>query len=92
MAKIKIPTSNRKPAEPPEIKTVSSSIVYSCYLASTAIVVLSGFEVYKQFKLGNPWGGLFYVVLAVAGVLFSVFITKWNQRNKKLLAEKKNKS
>lgn len=91
MAKMKFSTGNQKPKDEPKIQTVSDTVVISCYIASVAIVIICGIEAVKQFQLDNLWGGIVYVVLAVAGVLFSFFITRWNRRNKKQLQEKKTK-
>lgn len=82
---------NQKPKDPPPIQTVSDTIVFSCYIASVAILVIAVIEAVKRFQLGNLWGGIVYIALAIAGVLFSVFITLWNKRNKKLLKESKKK-
>ena len=91
MAKMKFSMGNQKPKDPPPIQTVSDTVVFSCYIASVAILVIAGIEAIKRFQLGDLWGGIVYIALAVAGVLFSVFITLWNRRNKNLLKEKKKK-
>ncbi len=91
MAKMKFSMGNQKPKDPPPIQTVSDTIVFSCYIASVAILVIAVIEAVKRFQLGNLWGGIVYIALAIAGVLFSVFITLWNKRNKKLLKESKKK-
>lgn len=91
MAKRKISTTKIKQKDPPRIQTVSDTVVFSCYIASLAILVIAVIEAYKQFQLGNLWGGIIYVALAITGILFSIFITLWNRRNKKLLKQKKKK-
>ena len=91
MAKMKFSMGNQKQKDPPPIQTVSDTVVFSCYIASVAILVIAIIEAVKRFQLGDLWGGIIYVALAIAGVLFSVFITLWNRRNKKLLKEKKKK-
>ncbi len=72
-----------------EVRTVSDPVVFSCYIASAVILVLAIIEAVKEFQQGKIWGGVIYILLAIAGVLFSVFITIWNKRNKKLLREGK---
>ena len=52
---------------------------------------IGALEAVKQFQQASVWGGVIYIILAIAGVLFSVFITLWNRRNKKLLKEQKKK-
>ena len=91
MAKVKFPSVNTQQKEPPRIQTVSDTVVFSCYLASAAILVIAVNEAVKQFQQASVWGGVVYIILAIAGVLFSVFITLWNRRNKKLLKEQKKK-
>lgn len=91
MAKMKLSTGKQKQKDPPRIRTVSDTVVLSCYIASLVILVVAVIEAYKQFQLGNLWVGIMYIALAIAGVLFSVFITLWNRRNKKLLKQKKKK-
>lgn len=91
MAKRKISTTKIKQKDLPRIQTVSDTVVYSCYIASLAILVIAVIEAYKQFQLDNLWGGIIYIALAIVGILFSIFITLWNRRNKKLLKEKKKK-
>lgn len=91
MAKMKFSTGSTQQKDPPRIQTVSETVVYSCYIASVAILVIAIIEAVKQFQLGSLWGGIVYIVLAIAGVLFSVFITLWNRRNKQLLKETKKK-
>ena len=91
MAKMKFSMGNQKQKDPPPIQTVSETIVFSCYIASVAILVIAVIEAVKRFQLGNLWGGIIYIALAIAGVLFSVFITLWNRRNKKLLKQTKKK-
>ena len=82
---------NQKQKDPPPLQTVSDTVVFSCYIASLAILVIAVIEAVKRFQLGNFWGGIVYIALAIAGILFSVFISLWNKRNKKLLKEKKKK-
>ncbi len=89
MAKMKFSMGTQKQKDPPPIQTVSEMVVFSCYIASVAILVIAVIEAVKRFQLGNLWGGLIYIALAIVGILFSVFITLWNRRNKKLLKEKK---
>jgi len=91
MAKMKLSPAKQRQKDLPRIRTVSDTVVLSCYIASLVILVVAVIEAYKQFQLGNLWGGIMYVALAIAGVLFSVFITLWNRRNKKLLKAKKKK-
>ena len=88
---MKLSTAKQRQKDPPRIRTVSDTVVFLCYIASLVILVVAVIEAYKQFQLGNLWGGIMYVALAIAGVLFSVFITLWNRRNKKLLKQKKKK-
>ena len=57
-----------------EVRTVSDPVV-SCYIASAVILVLAIIEAVKEFQQGKIWGGVIYILLAIAGVLFSVFIT-----------------
>ena len=91
MAKLKLSSGKTQQKDPPRIQTVSETVVFSCYLASAAILVIAIIEAVKQFQQGSVWGGVVYIILAVAGVLFSIFITLWNRRNKKLLKEQKKK-
>lgn len=91
MAKMKFSTGISKQMDPPTIQTVSDTVVFSCYIASVAIVVIAGIEAFTKFQEGNAWGGAVYIALAIVGGLFSVFITLWNRRNKKLLKEQKKK-
>ncbi len=91
MAKLKYSSGKTQQKDPPPIQTVSDTVVFSCYIASAAILVIAIIEAVKQFQQANIWGGIIYIVLAIAGVLFSVFITLWNRRNKKLLKAKKKK-
>lgn len=91
MAKMKFSTGRMQQKEAPRIQTVSDTVVFSCYIASVAILVIAIIEAVKQFQQGSRWGGIVYIVLAIAGVLFSVFITLWNRRNKTLLKEAKKK-
>ncbi len=91
MAKMKFSTGTQKQKDPPPIQTVSDTVVFSCYIASAAILAIAIIEAIKQFQQSNIWGGIIYIILAIAGVLFSVFITLWNRRNKKLLKEKEKK-
>ena len=91
MAKFKVASGNTQQKEPPKIQTVSETVVFSCYIASVAILVIAILEAVKRFQQGSLWGGIVYTALAIVGVLFSVFITLWNRRNKKILKEKKKK-
>lgn len=91
MAKMKFSTGSTQQKDPPRIQTVSETVVFSCYIASVAILVIAIIEAVKQFQQGNLWGGIVYTALAIVGVLFSVFITLWNRRNRKILKEKKKK-
>jgi hypothetical protein len=91
MAKTKRSAVTQKPKELPPVQTVSDLVLGSCYIASLVIVILASLEAFKQLQQGKQWGGVVYVSLAVAGVLFSVFITLWNRRNKKLLRDNKHK-
>ena len=88
---MKFSSGSAQQKDPPKIQTVSETVVFSCYLASTAILVIAIIEAVKQFQQASIWGGIVYIVLAIAGVLFSVFITLWNRRNKKLLKLAKHK-
>ena len=74
---------NQKP------KMISDTVLVSCYVASLAIAVIAVTEALKCFGGTDTKTGAFYVILAVLGVLFSVFITVMNNRNKKLLAQNK---
>lgn len=89
MAKYKFPSKQLQPKGSKEVRTVSDPVVFSCYFASAVILVLAIIEAVKEFQQGRIWGGVIYILLAIAGVLFSVFITIWNKRNKKLLREGK---
>lgn len=91
MAKLKLSAGRQKQKELPPIQTVSDTILGSCYIASLVIVILAGLEAIKQLQKGNLWSGVVYIALALAGILFSVFIALWNQHNKKLLRDKKRK-
>jgi hypothetical protein len=91
MAKTKRSAVTQKPKELPPVQTVSDLVLGSCYIASLAIAILASLEAFKQFQQDKVWGGVVYVSLAVAGVLFSVFINLWNRRNKKLLRDNKHK-
>lgn len=91
MTKMKFSTGTQKQKDLPAVQTVSDTVVFSCYIASAVILVIAIIEAVKRFQLGNLLGGIIYVALAIAGVLFSVFITLWNRRNKKLLKEKKKR-
>jgi hypothetical protein len=91
MAKTKRSAVTQKPKELPPVQTVSDLVLGSCYIASLAIAILASLEAFKQFQQDKVWGGVVYVYLAVAGVFFSVFITLWNRRNKKLLRDNKHK-
>jgi len=50
MAKLKFPSVNTQQKEPPRIQTVSDTVVFSCYLASAAILVIAVNEAVKQFQ------------------------------------------
>ena len=91
MVKMKLPAGPQKQKELPPIQTVSDTILGSCYIASVAIVILAGLEAAKQLQKGSLWSGVIYIALALAGILFSVFNTLWNRRNKKILQNKKRK-
>ena len=91
MAKMKFSTGKMQQKQAPRIQTVSETVVFSCYIASVAILVIAILEAVKRFQQGSLWGGIVYTALAIVGVLFSVFITLWNRRNKKILKEKKKK-
>lgn len=88
---------NKAPAKPGPLKRggtykqVSGSVLMSCYLASAVIVAISASEAIRCFGAESKSEGIFYVVLAVLGVLFSVFITLMNRRNKKLISQGKFK-
>ena len=72
-------------------KQVSGNVIISCYAASAVIVVIAVSEAIKSFGAGSTSEGTFYVILAVLGVLFSVFITLMNNRNKKFIKQGKFK-
>ena len=72
-------------------KEVSGSVIGSCYVASALIAVIAVSEAVKSFNSANTTSGAFYVALAFLGVLFSVFITVVNKRNKKRLGQKNSK-
>ncbi|MFB0921018.1 MAG: hypothetical protein QMB62_09065 [Oscillospiraceae bacterium] len=86
----------KRPAKPgplqrnKQVKLVSGNILVSCYVASAAIVVIAVSEALKSFGSADTRSGVFYVALGVLGLLFSLFITVMNNRNKKLLAQQKN--
>jgi|GEM_PF-1314700 len=88
---------NKRPVKPGPLKRagtykeISSTVLVSCYVASAAIAVIAGNEAFKSFGSDNTGSGSFYVILAVLGLLFSVFITVMNNRNKKLLRQGKTK-
>jgi len=91
MAKLNFTSGNTQQKDPTRLQTVSDTVVFSSYLASAAILVIAIIEAENQFQQGSVWGGLVYIILAIVGVLFSVFITLWNQHNKKLQKEQKKK-
>lgn len=91
MAKLKFSSGNTRKKDPTRIQTVSDTAVFSSYLASAAILAIAIIEAENQFQQGSVWVGLIYIILALIGVLFSVIITLWNQRNKKLQKEQKKK-
>ena len=72
-------------------KQISGNVLISCYVASAAIAVIAVSEALKCFGADSKGEGYFYVILAVLGVLFSVFITLMNNRNKKLIKQGKFK-
>ena len=72
-----------------EYKQVSSTVLFSCYVASAAIIVIAVSEAIKSFGASDSSAGAFYIALAVLGAAFSVFITLMNNRNKKLIAQGK---
>ncbi len=72
-----------------EYKQVSSTVLFSCYIASAAILVIAVSEAIKSFGASDTRTGAFYIALAVLGAAFSVFITLMNNRNKKLIAQGK---
>lgn len=74
-----------KPKTGKPVRHVSGSVVFSCYVASTAIIAISVGEAIRRFGADERGRGIFYIVLAVLGLFFSVFITVMNNRNKKLL-------
>ena len=86
----------KRPAKPgplkrnTQIKLISGNILISCYVASAAIIVIAVSEAVKAFNTADSKTGTFYVALAVLGLLFSVFITVMNNRNKRLLAQQKS--
>ena len=88
---------NKRPAKPGPLKRggtykeISGTVLISCYVASAAIAVIAGNEAFRSFGSGSAGNGTFYVILAVLGVLFSVFITVMNNRNKKMLRQGKIK-
>ncbi|MEA4894288.1 MAG: hypothetical protein VB064_03400 [Oscillospiraceae bacterium] len=85
----------KRPAKPGPLKRnrqilqISGTVLISCYVASAAIVVIAVSEALRRFGSAESGSGAFYVALAVLGLLFSVFITVMNNRNKRLLSEKK---
>lgn len=87
----------KRPAKPGPLKRsgtykeVSGSVIGSCYVASALIAVIAVSEAVKSFASANTTGVAFYIALAVLGVLFSVFITAMNQRNKKRLGQQNRK-
>ncbi len=86
----------KRPAKPgplqrnKQIKQVSGTVLTSCYIASAAIVVIAVSEATKSFGANDAKTGVFYIALAVLGLLFSGFITIMNNRNKKLLNQLKS--
>lgn len=89
--------SERKPAarrtlqspKKKEYKQISAGALTSCYVASAAIAVIAGREGILRYG-SDPVSGVFYIILAVLGILFSVFITVENNRNKKYIQQGKN--
>jgi len=90
-------SEKKRPAKPGPLKRggtykqISGSVLISCYVASAAIVVIAVSEAVRCFGSGSTNEGTFYVILAVLGVLFSIFITVMNSRNKKLIKQGKFK-
>ncbi len=74
------------------VKQISSSVLFSCWAASLIIAIVAVSEAVGRFGEKNTSGGAIYVVVAVLGVLFSVFITVMNRRNKKLLKQPDKKA
>lgn len=73
-----------------DYRQVSGAVLASCYVASAAIAAISVSEAVKCFDAGKTGNGTFYIILAAVGVLFSVFITVLNRRNRKLIAQGKS--
>ena len=71
-------------------REISPTVLVSCYVASAANIALSVSEALRCFSETDSGNGTFYVVLAVLGLFFSVFITIMNNRNKRILAQQKN--
>lgn len=74
------------------VRQVSGSVLFSCYIASAAIFIIAVSEAVRCFGEDKSGSGKLYIILAVLGLLFSVFITIMNNRNKKLLAQKDKES
>lgn len=72
-------------------RTLSTAQLVSCYAASALIVVFSLLERNRQLAAGETEDGIFYIVLAVVGVLVSVVITWRHLAAKKKLEESKQK-
>jgi len=84
-------SGDAKPGTGKPVRHVSASVVFSCYIASAAIIAISAGEAIKSFGADETGRGKFYILLAVLGLFFSVFITVMNNRNKKLLEENDRK-
>ena len=72
-----------------EYKQVSGTVLISCYIASAAIIVIAVSEAVKCYNVSDTKTGIFYVILAVLGTAFSVFITVMNSRNKRIIEQNK---
>ncbi|MGE4277352.1 MAG: hypothetical protein AB7E30_09310 [Lawsonibacter sp.] len=83
----------KRPVRPEPLKRggtpnlISGRIVASCYVTSAGIVVIAGVEAARSFGAGNDSAGSLYVTIAGLGVLFSIFITWMNHRNRRLLGQ-----
>lgn len=67
--------------------TISGGVLLSCYIASALIVLLCAMEAMKPETQAEGNVAL-YVVLAVIGVLFSVYITLRSRKNQREKEEK----
>lgn len=83
--------AKKRPIENPHKKkndgTISGGRLLSCYVASALIVLLCVMEALKPETQEAGDVGL-YVLLAVLGVLFSVFITIRSRKNQREKEEK----